>query len=379
MKYAVLFVDDEANVLNAYKRNLRKYFDIHTALSGKDALEVLAKHKEIAVIVTDMQMPSMNGVEFLQQARGASKNSVRLMLTGNADQKTAIDAINQGDIFRFINKPCSPAEMLQILKLSIKQYQLIVAEQEMLRTTLKKSIEALIETLSLACPESFGSVSRVKRYVIDCVKAMGSHSLWMYEAMAMLAQLGYITLPKTIIDKLMMGQPLDEDQQFEFYKHSEVGFKLVSKIPRLEDVAQAIRYQNKGYDGSGFPEDNLCGNDLPVGARILKIALDYERFEKLGGSAESALAHIHENQERYDPRIFKFFVQSLGEARQLTLEHVGLMGLTPGMVFAEDVMTDQELLLVSKGQEVTECVIDRFYNFSRHHKLPEQFGVYVSH
>ncbi|WP_315983154.1 hypothetical protein [Aliamphritea spongicola] len=118
---------------------------------------------------------------------------------------------------------------------------------------------------------------------------------------------------------------------------------------------------------------------MPVGSRILKIALDYERFEKLGGSAESALAYIHEHQARYDPRIFKVFVQSLSDARQLTLEHVGLMALKPGMVFAEDVMTDQELLLVSKGQEVTECVIDRFYNFSRHHKLPEQFGVYVSH
>ena len=208
---------------------------------------------------------------------------------------------------------------------------------------------------------------------------MGAQNVWMYESMAMLAQLGYISLSKDITDKLMLGQPLDESQQEAFYKHSEVGYKLVSKIPRLEDVALAIRYQNKGFDGSGFPEDGPEGSELPVGSRILKIALDYERFEKLGGSAESALAYIHEHQARYDPRIFKYFVQSLGDARQLTLEHVGLMALKPGMVFAEDVMTDQELLLVSKGQEVTECVIDRFYNFSRHHKLPEQFGVYVSH
>ncbi|WP_315983153.1 HD domain-containing phosphohydrolase [Aliamphritea spongicola] len=113
----------------------------------------------------------------------------------------------------------------------------------------------MIETLSLACPESFGSVSRVKRHVIDCVKAMGAQNVWMYESMAMLAQLGYISLSKDIIDKLMMGQPLDDNQQEAFYKHSEVGYKLVSKIPRLEDVALAIRYQNKGFDGSGFPED----------------------------------------------------------------------------------------------------------------------------
>ena len=140
----------------------------------------------------------------------------------------------------------------------------------------------------------------------------------------------YISLPKDIIDKLMMGQPLDDNQQEAFYKHSEVGYKLVSKIPRLEDVALAIRYQNKGFDGSGFPEDGPEGSELPVGSRILKIALDYERFEKLGGSAESALAYIHEHQARYDPRIFKFFVQSLGDARQLTLEHVGLMGAEAG-------------------------------------------------
>lgn len=378
MKYAVLFVDDEANVLNAYKRNLRKYFDVCTALSGADALDQLAQRKDIAVIISDMQMPSMNGIEFLQEAQKVSKNSVRLMLTGNADQKTAIDAINQGDIFRFINKPCSPAEMLEILKLALKQYQLVMAEQELLKTTLKSSIEALIETLSLACPEMFGSVSRIKRHVVNCVKTMGAHNLWMYESMAMLSQLGYISLPRDIIDKLQMGQPLDEDQQAIFVKHSDVGYKLVSKIPRLDDIAQAIRYQNKGYDGSGFPEGGIAGNDLPIGSRILKVATDYERFEQLSGSAESALAHIHEHLELYDPRIFKFFVKSLGDAQQLVLEHVGLMGLKPGMVFAEDVMTDQELLLVSKGQEVTECVIDRFYNFSRHHRLPEQFGVYIT-
>lgn len=106
MSNRILFVDDDPNILKGFQRNLRKHYDISVADSGQTGLELIANSEPFAVIVADMQMPRMNGVEFLAQTRKISPDSVRIMLTGNADQQTAIAAINRGDIYRFVNKPC---------------------------------------------------------------------------------------------------------------------------------------------------------------------------------------------------------------------------------------------------------------------------------
>jgi EAL domain-containing protein (putative c-di-GMP-specific phosphodiesterase class I)/FixJ family two-component response regulator len=128
--HSVLFVDDDQNILDAYKRNLRKYFDVHTAISGVKALELIDENHEFSVIISDMQMPNMNGIELLIIAKKMSKNSVRIMLTGNGDQQTAIDAINQGSIYKFVSKPCSPEKMLDILDIAINHYIILKAESE---------------------------------------------------------------------------------------------------------------------------------------------------------------------------------------------------------------------------------------------------------
>ncbi|MEH6442769.1 MAG: HD domain-containing phosphohydrolase [Oceanospirillaceae bacterium] len=376
MKYSILFVDDEQNILSAYKRNLRKHFDIHTALSGADALELIKGKHNFSVIVSDMQMPNMNGVEFLKNAKKVSKNSVRIMLTGNADQQTAIDAINQGDIFRFINKPCSPEQMFEVLTVAIKQYLLITAEQELLKTTLKNSIEVLIETLTLACPSSFGSINRIKKSVVNCACAMGAENTWMFESMAMLALIGYISLSDELLAKISSGNILTEDQEDEYFKHSEVGYQLINRIPRLDDIAKVIKYQNKHYNGGGFPKDEMEGKSIPIGARILKIALDYERFNHITGSSDEALLHLEKHKERYDPKIKNIFTDCINNSRRESIIEVNLLGLEQGMIVAEDIYTQQGALLVCKGQEITESLINRLFCFDRQKQLPAKFSVY---
>ncbi|MEM5530034.1 HD domain-containing phosphohydrolase [Gammaproteobacteria bacterium AS21] len=376
MKYSILFVDDEQNILNAYKRSLRKYFDIHTALSGAQALELIKEKHKFSVIISDMQMPNMNGVEFLQLAKKASKNSVRIMLTGNADQQTAIDAINQGDIYRFVNKPCTPEQMLDVLKVAIKQYLLITAEQELLQTTLKKSIEVLIETLTLACPSSFGSINRIKQHVGKCVRLMGAENTWKFESMAMLALVGYICLPDELLDKIANGQLLTQEQEEQYLKHSEVGYQLIKKIPRLDDIANVIKFQNKHYDGTGFPEDELAGKDIPIGARVLKLALDYERFSHITGSSDKALFQMEKYAERYDPQIKKVFIEYLHNYRKESVQALNLLALEEGMIIAEDIHTPEGILLVSEGQEITASLLNRLYNFDKQKQLPQNFSVY---
>ena len=129
MSTKILCVDDEENVLTGLQRTLRKQFPIDIAVGGAAGLQRLERDGPYAVVMADMQMPEMNGIEFLKKAQAAAPDTVRLMLTGNADQKTAVDAVNDGHVFRFLTKPCDPPQLTSALEAALKQYRLITAER----------------------------------------------------------------------------------------------------------------------------------------------------------------------------------------------------------------------------------------------------------
>src|SRR5690606_6451856 len=162
MNRRVLFVDDELAVLEGIRRNLRKDFEVHTATDPRAALAALGAGQPFAVIVADMRMPGMDGVEFLYQARKAAPSSVRLMLTGDADRATAIGAVNRGDVFKFLTKPCDAEVLRKVVELAIRQHDVALAEKEMLENTVRASVNALAEVLALAKPIAFGRVHRLR-------------------------------------------------------------------------------------------------------------------------------------------------------------------------------------------------------------------------
>ena len=132
MHRRILCVDDEVNVLNALQRNLRKYFAVDTASDGTQALTALERQGPYAVIVADMRMPGMDGVELLTRVRDKYPDTVRVMLTGNADRQTAIDAVNRGHVYQFLTKPCPPETLSIVVSEGVKQYEFVVAEREFL-------------------------------------------------------------------------------------------------------------------------------------------------------------------------------------------------------------------------------------------------------
>ena len=259
MTKKVLFVDDEPNVLQSIKRNLRKDFDVDTANGGEEALQKLASNGEYAIVVSDMRMPGMDGVEFLSKAKQQWPDTVRMMLTGNADQQTAVDAVNKGDVFRFLNKPCDAVALASAVTVGLRQYELITAEKHLLENTLRGSIKALADILALTNPELFGRTTRFKTRLAKLVEAMELTHSWQFESAALLSQLGCVTLPADLVRSQSTGQPLAEEALAEFSAHAKVGADLLMTIPRMEDVAQYIRYQGKNFDGTGFPEDALSG------------------------------------------------------------------------------------------------------------------------
>jgi FixJ family two-component response regulator len=213
MNGKVLFVDDEQAVLQGYQRIVRDDFQVSLAGSGDEALAELTRNGGYEVVVSDLRMPGMDGIQFLSRVRKISPQSVRVVLTGHADIETAINAVNDGAIFRFLTKPC-PADVLKkTLNACLMQYRLVTAERELLENTLMGAIKVLTDVLSLANPAAFGRSVRINRYVQHMVRELQLEMPWRYEAAAMLSQLGCITLEPELLEAAYSADAMPPEEQ----------------------------------------------------------------------------------------------------------------------------------------------------------------------
>ncbi len=375
MSETILCVDDDPNILQAYQRALRKQFRIETALGGEEALARIDSHEPYAVIVSDMRMPGMDGVQFLAAVRRKSPNSVRMMLTGNADQETAIQAVNEGNIFRFLIKPCTPEDFAKALTAGIEQYRLITAEKELLGKTLRGSIKVLNDVLALSNPTAFGRAARVRELVNRICTKLQVARAWEIDVAAMLSQIGCVTIPPDTLDKAYHCKRLSPEETEMFESHPAVGRDLVANIPRMEGVAQIIAYQQKNFDGTGVPSDPLAGADIPQGARILKAALDYDAATWRGIAGGDALGVLRQRTDWYDPEVVAMLEAAIGVDAQLERREIRVKELVAGMYLAEDVKTTGGAIVVAKGQEVTPSLSHRVKNFARRQHIEEPIFV----
>ncbi|MBL1142015.1 MAG: response regulator [Proteobacteria bacterium] len=352
----ILFVDDEINIIQAYRRTLRNKFNIQGVSNGDDALELL-RTGDYAVIISDMQMPGMNGIEFLAAAKELKPDIVRVMLTGNADLQTAVDAVNKGDIFRFHNKPCHADILEKTISDGLRQYRLVTAEKELLEGTLTGSIQVLTELLSLINPEAFGRISHIKNYVHSIAKELEvqESDIWKFDTVSSLALIGCIILPDESTQKISRGEKLNEEEQQIFDMHPFVGSDLINKIPRMNEIADGIKYQEKLFNGQGVPIDDVRGKDIPLDARILKVVLDFDRQLSSGKTSTEAINVMLGQSSHYDPDVLATFQQCLLNENH-TVEIVKVENLTEGMFLTEDLFTRDGQLVICKGQETTPSV-----------------------
>ena len=383
MNSKILFVDDESNVLEAYQRNLRKHFTIDTALSGDLGLKLMSHRGPYAVVVADMQMPAMNGVEFLTLAQQRAPDSVRLMLTGNADQKTAVEAVNKGHVYQFLNKPCPPEMLLLALNNAIRQHQLITAERELLEKTLNGSINMLTGILGSAEPLSFGRGERLRDYMRAFARSLKMNQAWELELAAMLSQIGYVTVPRRALEKMRANAELTPAEKNVLARMPEIGANLLANIPRLDSVARIVLYQSKNYDGSGFPADSAAADEIPVGARILKILCDLVELEEAGLSKAKALEQMQTRSGRYDPQVldstfacFDVYL-SAPTAVKITIKAISLKELTIGHILSSNVETKDGVLIVCAGTRVSQMVLEKLRNFNQIQGIKEPIHVQI--
>jgi response regulator RpfG family c-di-GMP phosphodiesterase len=371
----ILLVDDEIAILDGLRRQLRKKFTVRTANSGAEALELL-ESESVAVVVSDMRMPQMDGAAFLSRVRSLYPNVVRILLTGQADTQSAITAVNEGQIYRFLTKPCPPEVLMDEIANAVELNRLVTVEKELLGTTLRRTVEALTATLSLAQPAAFGRAVRLTRTVTELAEALQVEDAWDLEVTAMLSHLGAVTLPPNVLAKLDAGRPLTEEEAEMADRVPGISQNLVATIPRLEDVAEAIGCYLTRYDGQGSVPGAPFGDALPLAARILRVAADFDSGMSQRSSVAATIAALRADAGAYDPLVFDALVRchDVPETQEPPKD-VDVLSLETGMVVFDDVLTTDGVLLVSRGTVVTDPLILRLENYVRQNRVGRQVRV----
>jgi response regulator RpfG family c-di-GMP phosphodiesterase len=411
----ILVVDDEEIVLAALQETLRRArYNVVTLADPVAAVEELKK-REFSVIITDQSMPGLSGLELLAQARQVQPYATRILITAILSLDTVIEAINKGEIFRFIVKPWLREEFLATVKNAVQRYELIcqnahlqnatqsmneqlvelnrsleqqvklVAQQnrqleEMnaaLERNLVRSMELCVHTMQTFYPSLGNQARRVSQLCksIAQVLHLPTEDRRVLESSALLHDIGLVGVPRHIIRKWQEElDSLDAAEKALVEQHPILGQELAAFGSELDKVGEVIRAHHERVDGTGYP-DQLVGENIPWLARLLAVAVAYasspltssDAVEKIKMSAGSA----------FDLEAVRVFLRALAVASVPRKEReVALADLRPGMVLARGIYTANGLLLMPEGQQLNTTYIEKLLNHNRVQPIAQSLVVY---
>jgi adenylate cyclase len=417
----VLLVDDESSVLSSLRRLLRSTrYQVLTAESGALALDLLASTK-VDLIISDMRMPYMNGAEFLARAQTLYPDTMRILLTGYSEIESVVRAINEGGVYRYLNKPWDDQDLLHTVAQALEQGRLrketerltqlahkqnedlrrfnagletqVLARTEEIRQTvmfledahrdLKRNFSTMVQVcasmIELRCGVLDGQSVRIGETCQRLALAFDMSSLQaqdLYFA-GLLHGIGKLSLPDELLRK-SLDRFSPEEIQF-FHQHPLRAQMVLTPVAQLDHVAHIIRHQYERFNGRGTP-DNLAGPDIPLGSRILAVARDFEGLRSGGivkqpASVEHAIAMLKSQAgTRYDPQIIDRFVELMKDPIAMNSEtpvaRIGVSQLREGMRLADDLRTSRGVLLLAKDGVVSAHQIAQVRRFQAQDEAP---------
>jgi ActR/RegA family two-component response regulator len=377
MPAKILLVDDEPAVLAGYERSLYREFKVDTATGGELGLQAMLRSGPYAVIVSDMRMPGMSGAQFLAKARKSAPDTVRMLLTGYTDLGAAMEAVNEGNIFRFLTKPCAKDVLVAAINSGVEQNELIRSERELLEQTLLGSIKVLADVLGAASPEAFGRSLRIAQFVRHIANKFSFAFRWRLEAAATLSQLGCVTLDPELIQKYFGGAKLSPEDQARFDTHPKAGMHLLAGIPRLEATAWMIGQQLRPEIPTQIAElPASCVKETVHGAKILKLAVAFDHLRVKFSDAE-AINHLGTRRTEFELELVDALIGIKAVSGGMEARRVSTLKLATGMVLDQDVRNREGLLLVAKGQEISSALLAKLENFARAALIDKEVQVLV--
>jgi len=308
----------------------------------------------------------MKGSEFLAEVNKLNPDIIRIMLTGYANISNAIDAVNKGHIFRFLTKPCDTTTLVYTINEGLRQHRLINSEKELLEKTLNNAIDVLTAILGMTNPTAFGRASRVKRYTVQIAQKLNLTNIWKLEMAAMLSQIGFVTLPGHILDKVYNQETLSQKEQSMLAGHPAIGGQLIQKIPRLESVAEIIKCQNMDFAEHEISAETVAEEKfISLGAQILKVILGFDEMVFRGVSKTAAMALLKRDTQKYNPKVVDLLEHVQIEEKERLIKLLSVDRLRPNMVTMQSIMSNNGKMLVAKETELTEPLLQRLFAYNR--------------
>ena len=358
----VLFVDDEESVLDSLARLVRGYVEAETISSPMEAAQRLEQTKQdgtayYAAIISDMRMPGMDGAALLKHAYAVTPETTRMLLTGYADMRSAMAAVNEGNIFRFLTKPCSPADLRGAITAALDQHQLLVDRRELLDHTLRGAIEALVETLALAEPVAFARASRLRRMTAAVTAELKLPDPWQLEVAAQLGEIGMVTLPDRALEALARGACADRTIAEMLDRLPRLADEVLSRIPRLEAVREIVREQ-QSVNGP-FSRQRPSRPAL-----VLQAVREYDAAVARGLKEADAIELLRD-RPHHDTDI----LDALQKVASVvvtgsSVREIAAASLWVGAVLAADVRSTRGVLLVPRGEPLSEQMLVRLRNYA---------------
>lgn len=323
----VLLVDDELLVLEGLRRSVHAEFVADLAEGPEEGLLKLRKDGPYPVVVSDMRMPGMDGAQFLAMVRTISPDSIRVMLTGQSDMETAVRAVNEGQIFRFLTKPVTRKTLLATLRDCVAQYHAARLEKDQLKITIEAleqldlgTLTALARAIDAKSAWTAGHSERVTNPALEMGHAMGlpANSLGIIHRGGLLHDIGKIGTPPDVLDKPGRLEP--EEMQI-MRDHVKIGVRILEPIPCFREALPMVAQHHEWFDGSGYPA-GLAGENISLHARILAVADCYDaivsdRPYRKGLPKRQALEIlIQRSGTQFDPMVIEVFTR-LTDAVQL--------------------------------------------------------------
>lgn len=331
----ILLVDDESAVLDGLQTYLGRAFDITTATRGEAGLEALQSGSPFEVVMSDMRMPGMTGIEFLEKARAISPRTTRLLLTGWADVDTTVAAVNQGGVFRVIMKPAMPDVITEALQAAASAFRASaptpvaapVAGDGDAGLALAGGVRALLKMLASAQPQAAARAGRVRQLVRPLCERLGGDA-GQVEIAAQLSQLGTLSLPAPLVSKLFEGRPLSDEEQAAVDNVPALSAQGLEDMPRLEEVRTILSHVSDRFVADDEDRRRPEGERIPWGARVLKVVLDFDRLTSQRLAGPDAISVLRVRRGWYDPAILSEFALMLGEfdpVRRPTFVRAGML------------------------------------------------------
>lgn len=414
--HQILIVDDEEVVLVSLRDTLaREGYQVTTAPNAVEALKLL-KEQAFSVVITDQQMPMLTGLEFLGQVKQMQPDASRILITAVLNLNTVIDAINKGEIYRFIVKPWLREELLVTVKNAAQRYELIcknqmlqvttlgmnekltrlnreleqqvarVAEQnnelERLNTALRRNLQQSVELCLKTMQTFYPTLGSQARRVYELCHAMAdglqlpAEDRQTLEVAAWLHDIGLVGVPRQIIKRWEEDPAaLTDAERALVEQHPVLGEELSDFTHPLRNVGEVIRAHHERFDGQGYP-DELVGDEIPWLSRLLAVAVAYAESRHDGSTTIEMIKQARGTA--FDPEAVRAFLRCLPQATVPARQREVLLSeLKPGMVLARGIYTAHGLLLIPDGQKLTETFIDKLNNHNRIDPIHQALLVYV--